>query len=40
LDREAGYYAILAMEIDSGATFSVRVEQTLEPLIRAAIKAQ
>jgi CubicO group peptidase (beta-lactamase class C family) len=37
LDREAGYYAILAMEIDSGAVFSIGMEQELEPLIRAAM---
>jgi CubicO group peptidase (beta-lactamase class C family) len=37
LDRDAGYYAILAMEIDSGAMFSVGLEQELEPLIRTAM---
>jgi hypothetical protein len=40
LDRAAGYYAILGMELDRGAVengvvdFAVRLQQELEPLIR------
>lgn len=41
-DREAGYYAIIAMEVtesDSGvAPFSVQLAQDLKPLIRAALR--
>ncbi|MFO0723431.1 MAG: serine hydrolase domain-containing protein [Myxococcota bacterium] len=36
-DRDAGYYAILAMEQVGGAKISFPIEQALEPLIRAAL---
>ena len=40
LDRTAGYYAILGMELDSASVdtgvvdFAVKLQQELEPLIR------
>jgi CubicO group peptidase (beta-lactamase class C family) len=39
LDREAGYYAVLGMEIDraDGENFAVELERTLRPLIAAAL---
>jgi CubicO group peptidase (beta-lactamase class C family) len=37
VDRHAGYYAILGMEIPAGTRFSLPLEQALQPLIRAAL---
>ena len=39
LDRGAGYYAVLGMEIDRGIgeNFGPELEQALKPLIAAAI---
>jgi D-alanyl-D-alanine-carboxypeptidase/D-alanyl-D-alanine-endopeptidase len=37
IDRHAGYYAILGMELPAGTRFALPLEQTLEPLIRAAL---
>lgn len=36
-DRKAGYYAILAMELEGGTRFSFPIEQELQPLVRAAL---
>ena len=40
-DRDAGYYAILGMEVDSQAgivAFAVNLAQELKPLIRSALQ--
>ena len=37
IDRHAGYYAVLGMEMPAGTRFSLPLEQTLQPLIRAAL---
>ena len=42
LDREAGYYAIIGMEVSESQSgvvnFSVQLAQDLKPLIRAALQ--